>query len=533
MQQALDFIYTGAAVLPRAGLASQLRLCSSCLSPARGQGSTRLSEQKLAVLQQQQLRELQEQQQVAKQQLHKLGMLARKLQLPLLAALTRGNRPQPGQRLPNLHLSFAALLPQQLLLPDAAVWQQRYPPANGAAASSCAGNARLTGENDQQQHPAQRGSQNGHFSSGSDADTTHAVEQVQHQQQQQQEQQQPGQHWQQRQTQDQQQRQEWQHCQGTAELQQASQQVHPSSSEYLDMLAACTAAGHDAAVQQLCSMQAGSSPTELCGEQPGSAAQAHGGCYPVTVGGSFADAYLAAPVSMAGSDSRKHLQHSCSSDPAMPAQQQPAGVPPDSCTGSTGLQKGPGQVQYAFLPAHRVILSGCCPYFEALLSDRWHHQEYVLPMQAGSLQEGSAQHASAQAQQQQAQAARVVLVPEADIHVAAALQHFLYTGTLQVQLPAQVLTTAGAAAHAAAVAGVRSSGCSAGCHQARTLLRLWRCAELLLLPQLQTLCVAAVAAAAWQLDVGCCLVLLADCCQLGVPAAADGLLAALAYRAGV
>lgn len=520
LQQALDFIYTGAAVLPHAGLASQLQLCSSCLSPARGQGSRRLSEQKLAVLQQQQLRELQEQQQTAKQQLHKLGMLARKLQLPLLAALTRGNRPQPGQRLPNLHLSFAALLPQQLLLPDAAFWQQRQPPANGTGAGRCAGSSSLAGQGgQQQQQEVQPGGQNGHFNSRSDADTTHAVDQAGQQQQGKQR----DQHWQQEQ--------DWQHCQGPAEPQQALQQVHPSSTEYLDMLAASTASGHDAAVLQLCSMQAGILPTELCGQQRGSAARGSCGCQLTTVGGSFADAYLAAPVSMTGGCSRLHKQHSCPSGPAISAEAQSAGVWPDS----TGLQEGPGQVQCAFLPAHRVILSGCCPYFEALLSDRWHHEEYMPPMQAGSLQDGSAQHASAQAQQQQqqAQAARVVLVPEADIHVAAALQHFLYTGTLQVQLPTQVLRTAGAAAHAAAAAEeVRSNGCSAGCHQARTLLRLWRCAELLLLPQLQALCVAAVAAAAWQLDIGCCFVLLADCCQLGVPAAADGLLAALTYRAG-
>jgi hypothetical protein len=542
MQQALDFIYTGAAVLPHAGLALQLQLCNSCLSPARGQCSRRLSEQQLSVLQQQQLLKLQEQQQIAKQQLHKLGMLARKLQLPLLAALTRGNRPQPGQRLPSLHLSFAALLPQQLLLadtalltqqlllPDAAGWQQRHPLANGMVAGSRAGYARLTGHNVDQEHAAQPGSQTGILCSRSDADIAHAVDWVW---QQQQGLQQQDQHWQQRHAQDQQQQQpEWQHCQEPAELQQARQQVHPSSTEYLSMLAACTAAGHDAAALQLCRLQADISPAELGGEQPGMPTQAHGGCQPGTVGDSFADVYLAAPVSMAGSSGRKHLQHACSSVSAISAQQEAVGVLLDSGAGSTGLREGSGQVQYAFLPAHRVILSGCCPYFEALLSDRWHHEEYMPPVQAGSLQEGPAQHASAQAQQQQAQAARVVLVPEADIHVAAALQHFLYTGTLQVQLPAQVLNTAGEPAHAAAVAEVRSIGCSTGCHQARTLLRLWRCAELLLLPQLQLLCVAAVATAAWQLNIGCCLVLLADCCQLGVPAAAEGLLAVLTHRAG-
>lgn len=435
LQQALDFIYTGAAVLPHAGLASQLQLSSSCLAAARQQGRGQLSEQRQSVLLRQPVQELLEQQQTARQQLHKLGMLARKLQLPLLAALTRGNRPQPGQRLPDLHLSFAALLPHQVVL----------------SGGSCAC----------QQHPPQQQDQ-----------------------------------------------------QESVSVQQAPKQVHPSSTEYLDLLAACTAANH--AGVALCYDAAGpAAGGSSNGAAVSSGLQAPCGLLTGLAGGlpeaCFADVYMAAPANLV------HTPGSHSAAPTL--QQQSLG---------SGSAPGQGELVLAFLPAHRVILSGCCPYFEALLSDRWQHEEQHV--------HGPRHTHSTPGQQANAAGAQVALVPEADIHVAAALQHYLYTNSLKVQLPAEtaMMAAAGTAAGARVGTGgvIRLNGCCAGCHTARTLLRLWRCAELLLLPQLQALCLAAVEAAASQLDTRCCLVVLADCCHLGVPAAADGLLAVLMQTAG-
>lgn len=444
LQQALDFVYTGAAVLPHAGLASQLHVSSSCLDAARKQqGRGQLSEQRLTVLPRHQVQELHEQQQTARQQLHKLGMLTRKLQLPLLAALTRGNRPQPGQRLPDLHLSFAALLPHQVVL------------SGGCTAAAPDGSCAC------QQHSCQD-KQESSVSVG----------------------------------------------------QQGSERVHPSSTEYLDLLAACTAADHATAAF-------GNDAAGPAAGQPSNVAAVSSGLQPPLslltglAGGSpeacFADVYMAAPATLV------HTPGSHSAAASTLLQQ---------AAGSGSSTSGQGGVVYAFLPAHRVILSGCCPYFEALLSDRWHHEEQQLPHE-------QTQHSTPG--QQAPAGARVVLVPEADIHVAAALQHYLYTNSLKVQLPAETAMagTAGTATGVRASTGsvIRLSGCCAVCHTARTLLRLWRCAELLLLPQLQALCLAGIEAAARQLDTRCCLVLLADCCHLGVPAAADGVLAVLMQTA--
>jgi hypothetical protein len=373
-------------------------------------------------------------------------MLARKLQLPLLAALTRGNRPQPGQRLPDLHLSFAALLPHQVVL-------------SGSCAAAAPDGSCIC-----QQHPRQ------------DKQELSPSEQ------------------------------------------QGSEQVHPSITEYLDLLTACTAADHAAAA--FGNDAAGPAPAA----EPSTVVAVSSGLQPPVslltglaaslLEASFADVYMAAPATLA------HMSGSHSAAASTMQQQS---------LGSGSSTSGHGELVYAFLPAHRVILSGCCPYFEALLSDRWHHEEQqLLPRQA--------HHSTLQQQQQAPAGARVVLVPEADIHVAAALQHYLYTNSLRVQLPAETAMagTAGTATGVPTSTGavIRLSGCCAGCHTARTLLRLWRCAELLLLPQLQALCLAAIEAAAWQLDTRCCLVLLADCCHLGVPAAADGVLAVLLQTAG-
>jgi hypothetical protein len=154
----------------------------------------------------------------------------------------------------------------------------------------------------------------------------------------------------------------------------------------------------------------------------------------------------------------------------------------------------------------------------ALLSQRWAQQQQQQQGEGGQLQ--------------------VLLLPEADVHVAAALLHYLYTGTLSVSLPASsMLLCPAQLAHTAPAPQLKvcGAGCSAGCHQARVLLRLWRCAELLLLPALQQVCLRHIwAAAAGCLGSGCCVTLLQDCWELGVPAAADGIAAALVARtAGV
>ena len=497
--QALDFIYTGAAVVQCAGLASQLQLCSSCLAPTVAPGSRQVSQQQLAVRQQQQLQELQEQQQSAKQQLHRLGMLARKLQLPLLAALTRSNRPLPGQLLPDLHVSFASLLPRQMLLFAASGGHAAEPSrdVDGAVTGVwCAGDECTQEHQQDREHTHE---QEVLVIGGSDDDADVLQ----------------------------------QHCQA----QQLDACGHSSTAEYLAMLAACTAAD-----------SAGAGPQQLFAGSAGAAGALslaqHASCISTPERGpssSFTDVLLAAPV----------LALPCSSTAGCKStQQQQEHLQPPAAVLQGGGAAAPGEVVYGFLPAHRVLLSGCCPYFEALLSDRWHHDSC---QPAGAAAPEYLQQHDGQVPQ------RVVVVPEADIHVAAALQHYLYTGSLQVQLPSQAsistsssasepdtarqgcqktgglaTTKAGCVGGAGAgqAAAVSLNGCSQGCHQARTLLRLWRCAELLLLPGLQALCVAAVDAAAWQLGVRCCLVLLEDCCQLGVPAAADGLLAALTQRAG-
>jgi hypothetical protein len=521
-QQTLDFVYTGATTLPHAGLASQLQLCSSCLSPS---ADRQRPLDKLRALQQRQLQELQEQQAATRQQLQKLGMLARKLQLPLLAALTRGRRPEPGQKLPDLHLDFAALLPQQVLLSAPSSCRQKQQPAAAAAAvlvtstASCSGAVSAPVDGQQaQQHLQQHGDATLQLTSWA-----------------------TGADWQEQQ-------------------QQQAANRHPTNTDYLAMLACAAADSSGIAAPQLSNGAAAghlglNAPHSRNLQQLLDALQLQRQA--VAQDHSFADVFIAAPVMLAASSSQQ--QHLQQQDPGCQLQ---------------------SEVAFAFLPAHRVMLSSCCPYFEALLSTRWQHDDDFVPRSSSVQGSGAAAAAHQQGQQH---AAHVVVVPEADIHVAAALQHYLYTGSLRVELPQQVVSVAagtarpscaslfnvqqekeqqqqhqasrqhetlqgsgvtcgaigasaglqsGAAAAAAAAAGIPLNGCCQGCHQARTLLRLWRCAELLLLPSLQALCLAAVDAAGWQLDLQCCLVLLGDCCELGVPPAADALLAALSVRAG-
>jgi hypothetical protein len=201
----------------------------------------------------------------------------------------------------------------------------------------------------------------------------------------------------------------------------------------------------------------------------------------------------------------------------------------------------------ALLPAHQVLLSGC-GYFEALFSQRWHRSGYQPEPRLDSNSDSSSMdearselasspNSSSSKAAQSIRRLQVVLVPEADIHVAAALQHWLYTGELQIELPqrttAAVVPQQQQQVEQGGMQTVQLNGCSPVCHTCRTLLRLWRCADLLLLPQLQEQCLAAVEVAAVQLlPCCCCLTLLQDCCQLGVPPAADYIISGLLARFG-
>jgi hypothetical protein len=251
--------------------------------------------------------------------------------------------------------------------------------------------------------------------------------------------------------------------------------------------------------------------------------------------------------------------------------------------GKKQRQQQQQQEVLALLPAHQVLLSGC-GYFEALFSQRWHRSGWQEPLQDSSSSADAAAGvttaaggSSSSSGVQQLPRLPVVLVPEADIHVAAALQHWLYTGELQISLPLHAAASySGACCHLkhqqqhqhqqeqqqqevsmlqpqqqpAVIAQLNGcvqqqqqqqqemgvlqlNGCSPACHACRTLLRLWRCADLLLLPALQQQCLAALEAAVSQLlPCGCCVVLLQDCCQLGVAPAADGIVAGLLTRFG-
>jgi len=478
LQPALDFIYTGAAMLEPSGLAYQLQLCSSCLSHGALPGSRQLHQQKLMALQHKQLQELRDLQQTAKQQLHKLGMLARKLQLPLLTALTRSRKPQPGQRLPDLHVSFGALLPQQMLTPAGVVSQvSKAAEGPGRQEQEFSNDARSLVTSGQQV-----------------LKVADAVADGQQQQQEQHEQQQD----------------------------QGQVTGHVSSTAYLSMLAARS--GEDACAATHLGIPAADATAgaQALAASPVAVQQV---CNALPVAGSFADVVLAAPILQANQPSA--LVDSSTDEGSRDQSEQQAG----SSQPMQQQQQQQQQLLCGYLPAHRVMLSACCPYFEALLSQRWRHDDTPQHLHG---QSGQQQDASASSAQQAAcRPVRVVTVPEADIHVAAALLHYLYTGSIAVNLPAATaLGPSAAAAPAAAATAAALNGCCRACHEARTLLRLWRCAELLLLPGLQRLCIAAVDAAAWQLSSSCCLALLADCCHLGVPAAADGVIAALTQTAG-
>jgi hypothetical protein len=420
VQLACDFIYNGTAQLPEAGLASQLQACSACLEHskplAQHQHQQLVAGHQQQQQQQQAVQRLRDQQQVAQQRLHVLARLAKKLQLPLLAAAARGITPQPGQQLRELHPRLEPLLPRQLLLCEL---QQ---PA----------------DDDQQQQEQQE--------AVFDSPTS------------------------------------------TACAEPSGSGLHGSCSSYLSLLAAPTAA----------TSLAGVSAAALDAACPPESPQALPWC-------GLADVLLAAPAEVvltphASTDagSGRHDQGSTQEQQLLQQQEQ----------------QQQQRVAMALLPAHKAVLSGC-PYFEVLLSERWQHDE-ACPSDSSC----------------SGRVLRVLAVPEADAHVAAALQHYLYTGRLKVcQLPAIVMhgTSSGAAQ-----AQVQLCGCSTACHDARVLLRLWRCAELLLLPDLQRLAQATVEAASWQqlLSLRCCLALLVDCWELGVPAAADGVAAALVARAG-
>ena len=238
-----------------------------------------------------------------------------------------------------------------------------------------------------------------------------------------------------------------------------------------------------------------------------------------------------------------------------------------------------------FLPCHSVVLASRCPYFEALCSRRWQggasfsasSWDHGLSSSSSSSNNcrGSSSSSSSpcacaagehhnhrhQEQQQQQRQLRVLTVPEADAEVAAVLLHWLYTDELpkisafcacdlapsifhpqhrhQQQQEQQHEEEQGKRFRRDGrkpTSKARPEGdleedmpqeqlccsCCVECHAVRVLLRLWRCCELLLLPQLQQQCLGEVQLQLQQLPGSCCVLLLQDCYNLGAAEAAEG-----------
>jgi hypothetical protein len=518
LQAALGYVYSGTAAVPEAGLKAQLAAV----------GDSRKQQQ------QQQGCTLQQLQETGQQQLAGLGRLAKKLQLQLLAALCRQVTPSPGQQLQLLHPQLCGLLPQQLLLqmPAENVQQQHEHVANGPCCHSIADGVCSDGDSSVIADALQAGIALGNIhadvteSAAAAGAAASLVEDVQ------------GNHKSsnssstEKDAHDQQPSSADLYCckpedavmvsssigHGSSSSSDSSSlpSLHSSSSDYLDMLArwmepeAVPAAMYSRNEQQ--QQYAGLKAIRSAEATPVVHAE---------IGLGYADVLLAAPAV---------VQHQA--EPPLLQQQQ-------------------AQEVLALLPAHQVLLSGC-GYFEALFSQRWHTSGGQEPYQdsnssssmyeAGriltSSAEGNSGRNEAQVSVQRMRRLPVVLLPEADVHVAAALQHWLYTGELHIALPQH--TTASAAAvglpqqqQQQQAGAVRLNGCSPACHTCRSLLRLWRCADLLLLPALQEQCLAAVEGAVLQvLPCGCCLAMLQDCCQLGVAPAADSAIAGLLARFG-
>jgi hypothetical protein len=566
LQAALQYVYTGAAAIPEAGLAAQLTAAVAS-KPKQ---------------QQQQGCEVQELQEDGQQQLAGLGRLAKKLQLQLLAALCRQVTPSPGVQLQLLHPQLRSLLPQQLLLLEMAqcggVTQQQQQQqscevqdqachcrrgvsvedggsSRGCAVASEAGTAAgvIRSGSAELELMAATAAPAGalrHSSSNCSSDSFGR-----------------------------------EHCghhllctdgdchqpeRGELDVKQSSNDsstgiggsagsmpsAHSRSSAYLGMLARCmesdsTPAAVYVTIQQQQQQQ----------QLDGSSVVVTGAAAPVVQAAAdvgYADVMLAAPAVLQ--------------------------------TSGTQQQQQQQQQVLALLPAHQVLLSGC-GYFEALFSQRWHRSGWQEPWQDSSSSSASSSsihdaaaddsnleigsHSSSNSNEVQTmRRLQVVLVPEADIHIAAALQHWLYTGELQIALQPHAAGsycgTRGHSSHQQQLQEVsvtqqqqlqevsvtqqqqqrdgvtqqqqqqqqqpqlvQLNGCSPACHACRTLLRLWRCADLLLLPALQEQSLAALEAAVAQLlPCACCVVLLQDCCLLGVAPAADCAITGLLARSG-
>jgi hypothetical protein len=569
LQAALNYVYTGAAAIPEASLTAQL-IAAGASKPKQQQ--------------QQQGCTVQQLQEDGQQQLAGLARLAKKLQLQLLAALCRQVTPSPGVQLQLLHPQLRSLLPQQLLLLEMPQWgvvtqqQQQQCCEEQDRACHCRSVVGVREDGDSRERAAALeagtasdvvhqgsaelelkaaaaapagemrdsssstccssssiGRQNcGHHllcteapynqaegcgmnvKDTSDASSTGIVGNV-----------------------------------------GSMPSTHSSSSAYLGTLARCMESDSTPAAVYVTSKQQQQQLADTEGSSQGAAA-----AVPVVQAAAdlgYADVVLAAPVVLQ----------------VVPSTQQQQQQQQQHC-----------EAVLALLPAHQVLLSGC-GYFEALFSQRWHRSQgwqggfqdscssssagngivHDAAADGGNSADGShgsssssdcsckatvgiaAAHdsSSSSSEVQAMRRLQLVLVPEADIHVAAALQHWLYTGELQIALPPHTAASCHRPQEQQLQGGsvtkqlqqqqqrglVQLNGCSPACHACRTLLRLWRCADLLLLTALQEQSLAALEAAVAQLlPCECCVVLLQDCCLLGVPPAADCVIAGLLSRFG-
>jgi hypothetical protein len=470
LQLTLDYVYTGHASIPFAGVREQLKSFCNLLS------NQVFSKQQLSIdyngssagfgggpqdqRQQRQLLAFQQQTETAKLQLQQLARLSRKLQLPLLTALCRQHLPHAGQRLQKLHPKLQGLAPELMFV--------AVPP---------------------EQPPA--------WQSGPVVMAPLLLQQQQ----------------------------------GRDQLHQLPQGLdhhgcrHQSCSAYLAMQGQISswlpaALAVDGALLQHQPRGLQQQHHQLAGPAPAWEADEDASAKDRdTAAGIFADVLLAAPVQLTHS-----FQHIQQNHHHHQQQQQ--------------------QVAVALFPSHQVLLSGRCLYFEALLSQRW-LSENSEGTAAGSMLVTGGDWP------RQMRQLRVIAIPEADGHVAAALLTWLCTGRLEVQLPHQqhvvtlglgvshhqwadsaqeqshspvdnaadessrsrcgsscgsscchAMADAGEHCHLQQLEGLpqwQLSGCCSACHTARTLLRLWRCAELMLLSELQAAVLSALEALAWTL----------------------------------